>query len=563
MTKTRPSLKSVILLLALSYVFFMLGNGVLSLTNPDEVFYSQTAKEMMQQGTWLTPYLFGQPQFEKPILTYWFLRLAFEAGGIGNFSARFFPALFGCLGVLVTYLLGLIGFSAAGASPAQAQRNEKKAFFAALLLMSCGLYIGLSRTVFTDLFFTFFILLSLASFFWGYSVPQRRRWGILGFFAAAGFAVLAKGPLGLLIPFLTVVVFLAFRKDLKFIAKGDFFFGFLLCCLIAAPWYALMIKKYGSAFNHEFFYNVHWRRVIEAEHKSNDTWYFYPLTGLGSMFPWTLFVLAAMASLARNLKNRLSSFDLFLLCWVAVVFLIFQPAHSKLVSYIFPFFPALALLTGGYFCEASARKGRSLFFAFAATWCFVAVMPLGLIVASARFSSYLTSRVPVFFFAALLSGYLVVLLFFILKRRFAVSFYALAALLPLCLFFAFSMRSQYEDDVSSKSVCAYLMRHYRQDSPVLCSKFFARGVHFYTDKDVAVLDIGGRGYFSPHPIPFLNTPEKLQSFLSRYPQVYGVLKKSYARNLKQYIGPDFTSEILKNIGDAYIVRISGAAETSP
>ena len=153
--------EQILVLIVLSYFFLMLGNSSLSLTNPDEVFYSQTAKEMIQQKTWMTPYLFGQPQFEKPILTYWLLRLAFLFD-ISSFSARFFPALFGMFGVIGIYAFGLAVF-----------KDSRRAMWSAIVLMSSSLYIGLARTVFTDLFFTIFIFFSLAAFYWGYLYKNR------------------------------------------------------------------------------------------------------------------------------------------------------------------------------------------------------------------------------------------------------------------------------------------------------------------------------------------------------------------------------------------------------
>ena len=88
--KNNKYLKQIIILLALAYFCFMFGNGLISLTIPDEVFYAQTAKEMLQQHTWMTPYLFDQPQFEKPIFLYWLLKLGFIIFGINSFAARFF-----------------------------------------------------------------------------------------------------------------------------------------------------------------------------------------------------------------------------------------------------------------------------------------------------------------------------------------------------------------------------------------------------------------------------------------------------------------------------------------
>ena len=157
----RIILKHILILIFISWVFFMLGNGLLSLTNPDEVFYAQTTKEMVKHKTWMVPYLFDQPQFEKPILTYWLLRIAFIIFGVSAFSARFFPAFFAGIGVLAVYLLSIVGL-----------KNERKAFWGALVLASSGLYIGLARTVFTDMIFSVLVSLSLVAFYWSYEIGR-------------------------------------------------------------------------------------------------------------------------------------------------------------------------------------------------------------------------------------------------------------------------------------------------------------------------------------------------------------------------------------------------------
>jgi len=142
--ENHKTLKQVLLLVALSYFCFMFGNSLVSLTIPDEVFYAQTAKEMLKNGSWMTPYIFGQPQFEKPVFLYWLLKSSFMVSGVNSFSARFFPAFFGMIGVIAVYFLGRIGF-----------KDQKKAFISAIVLMTGGLYVGLARTVFTDLFHTY------------------------------------------------------------------------------------------------------------------------------------------------------------------------------------------------------------------------------------------------------------------------------------------------------------------------------------------------------------------------------------------------------------------------
>ena len=115
--------KNIFILVLISILFFFVGNNIVALTDPDEVFYSLTAKEMLLRHEWLTPYIFGHPQFEKPIFTYWLLVLAFKIGGVTPWAARFFPALFATFSVVGIYVLTKLIYI-----------DRKRAFFAGLVL---------------------------------------------------------------------------------------------------------------------------------------------------------------------------------------------------------------------------------------------------------------------------------------------------------------------------------------------------------------------------------------------------------------------------------------------
>ncbi len=533
----------------------MFGNSLVSLTIPDEVFYAQTAKEMLKNHSWMTPYIFGQPQFEKPVLLYWLLKTAFLIFGLTSFAARFFPALFGMIGVLATYFIGLWGF-----------KNQKKAFISAGVLMTSGLYVGLARTVFTDLVFSVFILLSLLSFYWGYSFRSRKAPGILLFFVFAGLAVLTKGPLGLAIPLLTAIAFLLIKKDIKFLLGRYLFWGLLIFSFISLPWYILMFKLYGNAFIHEFFYNDHIRRIIQAEHIGNDTWYFYPMSMIGCIFPWSFFLAAALFSLPRYLKQKDNSFHVFLACLIAVVFVIFQSAHSKLVSYIFPLFPALALFCGGFIADALAREkeSRRVYLALSLSLLVVFLVPLALIVVSTWFKHYLSPYVSsqgtinFFVFVFLLFG--LVILCLMLKRKLLKSIYCLGLFVPIMIYFIPLVGQGIEPYLSSRESCEYLLKNYKVDNAILSSKFFVRGVKYYTNKEVAVIDMPGTQFFSPHPIPFLNTQEKVRDFLRRQKITYAILKKNSVEDIDQLVLDEFKYTVLKVIGNEYIVKIETVAK---
>jgi 4-amino-4-deoxy-L-arabinose transferase-like glycosyltransferase len=544
----KPCLKHIAILIGLSYGFFMLGNGIVSLTSPDEVFYALTAKEMIQHNTWLTPYLFDAPQFEKPIVVYWCLRVAFDLFGINPFAARFFPAIFACIGVIAVYLFCRIGF-----------KNEKKAFLAGLILASSVIYIGLARTVFTDMILSVFILLSLLSFYWAYSCENRKGAGILLFFAFSACAVLTKGLLGFLMPFLTVAIFLAIKKDLKYLMSRYFLWGLPVFVLICFPWYILMIKMYGSAFIQEFFYNDHIRRVLEAEHKASDTWYFYPLMMIAGMFPWSVFIPNAVIDLYKNLRKTRDNTHLFLAIWIAVVFLICQVAHSKLVSYIFPLFPALAIIIVIFIYDTVAdnKKEKAVLRCFTITAIICAVILIGLIAAVLPLpgiSIPVSSKLPFYILIFLLAILTAALFIFVRRGGYLKSVYVLACFIPAILCVAPLVMPDFEPSISSEKACAYLLNNYKVDNTILCSKSFARGVRYYTNKPVAVMAPHGKNYFSPHPIPFLDTDQKAVSFLRNQPVTYCVIKESSIKDFKG-LKEEFKIEQLKVIGNTCILKI--------
>ena len=538
----------VLLILILSYLALMFGNGMISLTNPDEVFYMQTAKEMAHRSTWFTPYLFGEPQFEKPVFAYWLWRAGFFVFGDTSFGARFFPALFAIFGALTVYFLGILGF-----------KNENKAFISSIILMTSGLYVGLARTVLIDMIFSVLILFSLAAFYWGYAVRQKRASGILLMFVFAGLAVLAKGPLWILIPVLAIAIFLALRKDLGFFKSFASLWGLVIFLLISMPWFVFMIKKFGHIFTHEFFYNDHWRRILEAEHKGNDTWYFYPLTMVGCMFPWSLYVAASLAVIFKKLKKDAPPIYLFLVSWVAAVFFIFQPAHSKLTSYIFPMFPALAVLAADYIYDAVSgeRRGRALFYISLAVSLVPILAAVGAVFASGKFSMYIPSKTAVYAVSGVLAALSLLMLFLILRGKLLKGIMLVALLNPIFLSVIPFVASGVEPYVSSRDISGYLLNNYKVEGPIICSRMFVRGVRYYTGKDVAVMDIPGRDFFSPHPIFFLNSDDKVSAFLHERPVTFCVLKKSALEDLNRTIkkNKDLKAVLLKQLGSQYLMRI--------
>ncbi len=93
-------MRSFRLLLLLGLLTFFLGLGRPAISDSDEAFYAEAAKEMVEGGDWLTPHYNFEYRFQKPILYYWLTAAAYEVAGVGEGAARFWSAMSG-LGLML------------------------------------------------------------------------------------------------------------------------------------------------------------------------------------------------------------------------------------------------------------------------------------------------------------------------------------------------------------------------------------------------------------------------------------------------------------------------------
>lgn len=311
--------------------------------------------------------------------------------------------------------------------------------------------------------------------------------------------------------------------------------GFLVFLIIALPWYVFVIHRFGRAFTHEFFYNDHIRRLFEAEHPQNDNWYFYPGSIVIGMFPWSVFVLTSFVQLVTRLTRRgIQPLYLYFACWLLVMFVFFQPAHSKLVSYIFPVFPAFAIMIGNQLCDWAASRDRRYSISAGVISCAtLALIPLGMIFASRFYSMYVPSVPLVNGIIAIFVGLLAIMVVLAARRNLLQSAYVLCVMLPVLFFLALFSCDSIDPYLSSESACRYLLRSHTVGNTILCSKYFSRGVFYFTGNKIAVIDIGGSGFFSPHPIPYLDTKEEVREFLRSQRTTYCIVDRSSLGNLQQ------------------------------
>ncbi|MBQ7453687.1 MAG: glycosyltransferase family 39 protein, partial [Selenomonadaceae bacterium] len=196
---------NLIFLFAISLVLFFVGGWFIPITDPTESVYALTAKEMLAADDWLSPRIYGNFWYDKPIMFYLELLIAYKFFGVGEFASRLFPAIFATLGIFLTYFFGAKVY------------NNRIGFAAAVMLATTLEYWYLSHAVITDMTLMVMFALTLISFFLAYRAGKPQFYLIS--FAASGVAVLTKGPIGLFLPGLIILIFLAWQGDLKHLLK--------------------------------------------------------------------------------------------------------------------------------------------------------------------------------------------------------------------------------------------------------------------------------------------------------------------------------------------------------
>ena len=526
--------------------------GKIGLLDPDEPFYSLTAKEMLVRHDPSTPVLFGRPQFEKPILFYWVLYSSFRWLGVSEFSARLGPVLAGILTVLVTYLWALALF-----------KRRRAAFLSAFFLAASGQFMVMSRIVLTDIFLCLFVTCAFCCFTLGHQNEKNRAfyWNLMFFFFALGF--LTKGPLGLLIPLSGILSYFYFSGEHRFFKQIPWMSGGILFAIVALPWYVLMTYEHAGFLKH-FFLHENVRRFFVAEHRGSDKLLFYPIVLFIGFFPWSIFISSALFYAARKTLSGQKRF-LFLFGSFSICLVFFILAKSKLISYFFPLYPVLALMTGAWmdrFLRSAGPRARAGFFLKAGTALLWVLAPPALLVATfiyARKNEVDLLR-PLIYCAvtSMLFSWIAAGLFFARYYRAALAWMGISMVFFSALSFS-SVLPAVEDIFSSKK-SAQDYREFVRGSPsalILASKLFVRGISYYTgDPNVGVFsDRPSGGFYTPHPIRVISDKNQLAAILPGEFPVYLLIREKEVKKLREITGSEYSVSVLENNPSRCWVRL--------
>ncbi|MEP6489810.1 glycosyltransferase family 39 protein [Microcoleus vaginatus GB2-A3] len=380
-----PLLLSILWLCAIASVAFLWNLGNIGLVDETEPLFAEAARQMTVTGDWITPYFNGETRFDKPPLIYWLMAVAYRTLGVNEWAVRL-PSALCAIG------LTCLGFYTLSKEEGRRKEEEGRGdeeegkffptqnsklktrrlplFFStpwigAALIALNPQTIAWGRTGVSDMLLVGCMCSALLAFFLGYTLEEQRektefstvsasrfpnKW-YLTFYVLIALAILAKGPVGIVVPALIVGSFGLYLGNFRQLWREMRpVSGILIILAIALPWYILVILANGQTYIDSFFGYHNFQRFTGVVNKHSAPWYFYFFVVLVGFAPWSIYLPVAIArtrfwqrSYWRR-QPRSAQLSLFALFWFGCIFGFFTIAVTKLPSYVLPLIPAAAIL---------------------------------------------------------------------------------------------------------------------------------------------------------------------------------------------------------------------------
>ena len=327
----------IALLVAFCALLYLPGMTSLPLLDPEEARCALVADEMLRSGDYVVPHLEGQLYFDKPAPYFWLVAAGTRLTGQIELPGRLIAALAGLAVVICVYRLGRQMFSPAAG------------LLAALAVASAGEFLFLARYYRMDMPFSAAMWAALTVFYLHDARGRQSHWSAsLRFYLLAGLAVLFKGPAGVVLPVALAGLYILITRRWSSLWILLHPVGLVAFAAVAAPWYIAIACRQGG-YLQEFFVRQNFQRFAGGGHLKHE-WpgILYVPIAFAGMLPWSVYLPGAIWRYLPWQQTDPATRRALTFAWIAAigVVLVFALSSTKLINYILPVFPALALPIG-------------------------------------------------------------------------------------------------------------------------------------------------------------------------------------------------------------------------
>ncbi|WP_372771971.1 ArnT family glycosyltransferase [Mangrovibacterium sp.] len=296
--------------------------------------YAQVAREILHNHDWVNMTIGHEPYEQKPPLLFWIGASFFSIFGVSGAVYKAGVLLVSLLGVFATFKLGELLY------------DRKTGKIAAFFWISSLGYIHFHADIHTDTLLVVPVMLAI----WQYALYFKSKREINFYLGAVavGFAMLTKGPVGMLIPGAAVGMHLLLTKNYKAILNYRWLLAIPLVGLIILPALWSLFQHFGIEGLKFYFWTNNMGRVTGSYRGTNSDPFFYIHTILYLIAPWMIFGFAGLFLQIRekivNRKNPINSNEFYTLGGVMVYLIIASVAKQKNPHYAMAVLPLILLM---------------------------------------------------------------------------------------------------------------------------------------------------------------------------------------------------------------------------
>jgi 4-amino-4-deoxy-L-arabinose transferase-like glycosyltransferase len=384
----KPSMPIYIAVLLISFLWQL---GLWGVTESSEARYAEISREMLLSGNMLLPQYLGVLHFDKPLMTYWITALGYEIFGFNAFGARFFLQIAFSVQLVLVYQIAKVLFD-----------NRKIAMYSLICYAAIPLSLISVRNLTTDAYLNTFSL--IAVFLYILFRKNNKLTALYGFFIALGLAIFTKGPFALILPLCALFPINQIIKNQIYQKRILFHFTVgIIIMLIVGSWWFFYLMSSSLEFYNFFIGEQIVNRLAHADklNRSKPFWYYISLLPL-FIFP----VFGLVINWLKNVKYTAKNVNLLGLFTILIPLVLFSLASSKLILYILPITPFIAICTGFQLNQVANNGLKKIFVANSILYGFLI---LSVIVISCGFIKEIPVNMDtqLLLFIVLLTGYFI------------------------------------------------------------------------------------------------------------------------------------------------------------
>jgi 4-amino-4-deoxy-L-arabinose transferase-like glycosyltransferase len=296
--------------------------------------------------------------------------------------------------------------------------------------------------------------------------------------------------------------------------------GIAAFLVVATPWFVLVSLENPDFFDF-FFIREHFLRYTTKMHgRYEPWWWFIPILIVGAI-PWTGFLPGAVSDALPSSISKPTRQDrgnLFLLLWFGIIFIFFSISSSKMVQYIIPVMPPLAIMAGS-FLDYHMDRGKSRALGMGLLLNSLILVPFGVAAAAYPFLDERYGKVLLPFVAPVVA---VLILLVVLSWVYYLKGQSRRVVLTLCIFAFLNIAtfknvfSFYDGIKSARDLASVIRQHALPDDVIAQYREYDHGLTFYLKRRIVLIDWQGELAFGANRGDqsdwFLNT----EGFIERY-----------------------------------------------